>query len=159
MKELELAIDLKKHGDLKQASDILNNLVKKYPNNSIINYHCACTFDSMGLENQAVPYYEKAIEIGLPDEELQGAFLGLGSTYRTLGEYEKSKKVFEYGLIRFQDNYAIKTFYAMTLYNLGEHLKAMEILLTSLAETTSDETVKRYKRAISFYADKLEQVW
>lgn len=159
MKELETAVELRKEGKLKKSNEILINLVNKYPNNSIINYQCAWSFDVLGLEKEAVQYYEKAIMLDLPDEDLQGAFLGLGSTYRTLGEYEKSKEVLEKGLARFTDNKAMKVFYAMTLYNLNDYSKAMEILLTKLAETSSDDNIKKYKKAIEFYSDKLDEIW
>ncbi|MBP2033409.1 tetratricopeptide (TPR) repeat protein [Clostridium algifaecis] len=159
MKELEMAIDLRKEGKLKESNKILINLANKYPDNSIINYQCAWSFDVMGSEKEAVPYYEKAIAIGLSDDDLQGAFLGLGSTYRTLGQYEKSREVFEKGLAKFTDDKAMKIFYAMTLYNLNEYSKAMEILLINLAQTSSDENIKIYKNAIEFYSNKLDEVW
>lgn len=47
----------------------------------------------------------------------------------------------------------------MTLYNLGEYDKAMEILLKILSETSSDESIKNYKKAIMFYSDKLDELW
>lgn len=154
-----MAIRLRKEGKLKESNKILINLSNDNPNNSIINYQCAWSFDVMGLEREAVPYYEKAIILGLPDDDLKGAFLGLGSTYRTLGEYKKSRKVFEEGLAKFPYDNAIKTFYAMTLYNLKEYPKAMEILLNNLVQTSSDEELIKYKKAIEFYSDKLDKVW
>lgn len=159
MKKLEEAIELRKEGKLKESNEILINLAKDYPNNSVVNYQCAWSFDILGLEKEAVPYYEKAISIGLPEKDLQGAFLGLGSTYRTLGQYQKSKEVFEKGLSKFTEDRAMKVFYAMTLYNLNEHSKAMEILLTNLAQTSSDKNIKTYKRAIEFYSDRLDETW
>ncbi len=47
----------------------------------------------------------------------------------------------------------------MTLYNLSEHGRAMELLLKCLIETTKDEEILSYKRAIEFYSDKLEETW
>jgi len=109
----------------------------------------------MGEERKAMPYYERAIKRGLPSHELAGALLGLGSTYRTLGDYEKSKSTFHKGMELFPNNKAIQTFYAMTLYNLKEHSTAMELLLKCLIETTTDEKIISYNKAIDFYADKL----
>lgn len=159
VKELEMAIRLRKEGKLKESNNILVNLANNHSDNSIVNYQCAWSYDVMGLEREAVPYYEKAILLGLPDDDLKGAFLGLGSTYRTLGEYEKSRKVFEEGLVKFPDDNAIKTFYSMTLYNLKEYPKAVEILLNNLVQTSSDEDIRKYKEAIEFYSDKLDEVW
>jgi len=58
---------------------LLSRLVTKYPDNALVNYHCAWSFDVLGLEADAVPYYEKAIQIGLNETNAMGAFIGLGS--------------------------------------------------------------------------------
>jgi len=47
----------------------------------------------------------------------------------------------------------------MTLYNLSEHSKAMEILLNTLIHTTKHEGIKDYSKAIEFYSDKLDKTW
>ncbi|HLO11369.1 MAG TPA: tetratricopeptide repeat protein [Pseudoneobacillus sp.] len=158
-KELDQALDLRKDGKLKESNEILLNLVKKFPENATINYQCAWSCDVLGKEAEAVPFYEKAISGGLSGRDLEGALLGLGSTYRTLGEYEKSKEVFLQGMSLFPNNRAIQVFYSMTLYNLKEHNSSMELLLKCLMDTTTDNEILRYKKAISFYADKLDCIW
>ncbi len=158
-RELEKAIHLRKNGNHKESNELLIKLVQQFPENASINYQCAWSFDLLGVEIQAVPYYEKAIQLGLSSEELEDALLGLGSTYRTLGEYEKSKDTFLKAIELFPDNRAIQTFYSMTLYNLSEHSKAMEILLNCLVDTTTDEKIERYKKAINFYANQLDNIW
>jgi tetratricopeptide (TPR) repeat protein len=158
-KELKRAVDCRAKGELKESNEILLNLVASFPESPVINYQCAWSFDVLGEEAEAVPYYEKAIDLGLAGKDLEGALLGLGSTYRTLGKYEKSKQVFEKGLELFPNHRAMQVFYSMTLYNVGKHDQAMELLLKNLIATTSDEEILRYKRAIDFYADKLDEVW
>ncbi|MBM7661029.1 tetratricopeptide (TPR) repeat protein [Bacillus mesophilus] len=158
-KELDRAIDLRNSGGNKESNKLLMKLVQKYPGNASINYQCAWSYDLLGEESKAVPFYENAIKLGLPSNELEGAFLGLGSTYRTLGEYEKSKRTFQRGIETFPNNRAIQTFYSMTLYNLNEHSKAMELLLKCLIDTTTDDKILRYKKAIDFYSNKLDEVW
>ena len=158
-KELDRAIDLRKEGKHKESNEILLKLVKEFPGDAYINYQCAWSFDVLGKESEAVPFYENAIKLGLSGKELEGALLGLGSTYRTLGEYEKSKHVFLKGMDLFPNNRAIQVFYSMTLYNLKEHNHSMEILLKCLIDTTTDEEILSYEKAISFYADKLDHLW
>jgi hypothetical protein len=63
------------------------------------------------------------------------------------------------GINLYPNNQAIKVFYAMNLYNLKEHGHAMELLLSSLIETTTNKEILDYKKAISFYSDKLDQIW
>jgi tetratricopeptide (TPR) repeat protein len=158
-KELEKAIDLRKSGNHKESKNLLMELVQKFPDNASINYQCAWSFDLLGEESKAVPFYENAIKLGLSSKELEGALLGLGSTYRTLGEYEKSKSTFLKGIELFPNNRSIQTFYSMTLYNLNEHSKAMELLLKCLIDTTTDDEILNYKKAIDFYSNKLDEIW
>jgi len=53
----------------------------------------------------------------------------------------------------------MKVFLAMTLYNLGEYHEAVSSLVKLIAETTADENILNYERAILFYADDLNQKW
>lgn len=159
MSNLSKAIELRSEGKLTESNELLTAMAKADPKSAEINYQCAWSFDVLGKEAEAVPYYEKALRLGLNEEDSLGAIIGLGSTYRTLGSYKKSKAVFKSGLVRFPENNALKTFYAMTLYNVGEHVKAMEILLTCLVQTSKDPDIKSYKSAIGFYADKLDKTW
>ncbi|WP_216827543.1 tetratricopeptide repeat protein [Alkalihalobacterium elongatum] len=159
IRQLNKAIELRKEGQLKSSNQLILQLVTEYPEDPVVNYQCAWSYDVLGEEAHAVPFYEKAIELGLSDEWLEGAYLGLGSTFRTLGEYEKSQQILKEAINHFPNNYALKVFYSMTLYNLKEHSIAMETLLESLLETTKDEEILKYKKAIHFYSDKLDEVW
>ncbi|WP_391122764.1 tetratricopeptide repeat protein [Psychrobacillus sp. L3] len=158
-KELEQAINLRNEGKQEESNELLLKLVKVSPADATIHYQCAWSYDLLGEESKAVPYYEKAIELGLSQNELERALLGLGSTYRTLGEYEKSKQVFLKGIELFPSNKAIQVFYSMTLYNLKQYQCAMDLLLKCLIETTKDDEILSYQKVILFYADKLNDVW
>ena len=152
-KMIEQALHLRKEGQLLESNRIFLQLVKEFPQDAYINYQCAWSFDTLGDESQAVPFYETAISLGLPEKDQEGAFIGLGSTYRTLGEYDKSQKTLEQGLKQFPTNRA------MTLYNLESHQQAMELLLKNIMETSNDEHIQSYKKAIEFYSNKLDQTW
>jgi tetratricopeptide (TPR) repeat protein len=157
--KLDKALALRKNGNHKESNELLSELVKEFPDDALYNYQCAWSFDILGEEEKAVPFYENAIKIGLPSKDMEGAVLGLGSTYRALGEYEKSKDIFLKGTELFPDNHVIKVFYSMTLYNLKEYSKAMELILKCLINTTNDNEILSYKRALKFYSDKLDQTW
>ena len=158
-KEIEQAILFRNNGMKKESNELLLQLVEKYPINASIHYQCGWSFDVLGEETEAIPFYEKAIELGLPNNELEGAIIGLGSTYRALGEYEKSKQVFKRGIELFPNNKAIQVFYAITLYNLREHSNATELLLDVLLETTDDKQILAYEKALKFYSKHLDEVW
>ncbi len=127
--------------------------------NAELLYQLAWTHDVLGLEREAVPYYKQSLAIGLPLEQRIGALLGLGSTYRTLGEYTRARTILQQAAEEFPEWAEFQAFLAMTLYNLGEHGEGMGILLRLLAETSANTGIQEYRKAISFYADKLDQVW
>jgi tetratricopeptide (TPR) repeat protein len=158
-KKLASAIKLRESEKHEEARQLLFELHNEFPNDPQVNYQCAWIHDLLGLEREAIPFYEKAIQTGLSGEDLKSALLGMGSTYRCIGEYQKSIATFQQALKLFPNSHEFNVFLAMAYYNIGEHDKAMELLLNSLVDISNDEGVLRYQRAIRFYSDKLNQTW
>ena len=156
---LSEAIRLRSNENFIDAENSFIKLIQDYPDNSLVNYHFAWLYDKMGQESNAVPFYEKAIQLGLPDEELKGALLGLGSTYRTLGKYEEAVKILKAGKEKFNNSIEFEVFLSMVYYNLKKYDQSMELLLRILANTSNNEGIQRYKKAILFYSDKLDKIW
>jgi tetratricopeptide (TPR) repeat protein len=154
---LERAIRLREAGELGEARDVLLKLLERNPEDPDVNYQCAWVHDRMGLEREAIPLYERAIERGLSGGDLEGAILSLGSSYRAVGNSAKAAEVLRGGVSRFPHNRAMQVFLAMALHDLDEHAQAMEILLRNLAETSSDPEISAYKEALSYYANRLNE--
>ncbi len=149
---------------LEEARRLLLELVAAYPDEAEITYQTAIVHDNLGLGREAIPFYAQALEQGLsgPDTattltKRERAFLGLGSTYRVLGEYQKAEETLHRGLEEFPQSRALQVFLAMALYNTQKHKEAMEIVLTTLLETTSDEALQYYKRGLLYYASHLDE--
>jgi len=159
MNELKKAIEFRESGKLLESKTLLLDLLKLYPSNPDVWYQCAWVHDLLELEREAIPYYQKALELGLQDEDRKGALLGLGSTYRVLGMYEQSKVIFEKAIHEYPEDNEYRVFLAMAKYNLKEYDQAMEILLKLLSETSSDTGIQSYKKAIQYYSNKLDKVW
>jgi len=157
--KLTSAVQLRESGKHEEARDLLHKLHSEFPDDAQVNLQCAWIHDLLGLERDAIPFYERAVQSGLSGDDLQNALLGMGSTYRCIREYQKAKETFLRALELFPDQHEFKVFLAMTYYNLTEHSKAMELLLISLVETSKDEGILSYERAIRFYADKLDETW
>lgn len=156
---LNSAIQLREAGESEKALQQLLELHQTQPDNPLINYHCAWTYDKLGHEKEAIPFYETAIEQGLEGEALKGAMLGLGSSYRCLGHYQKAANLLRQATTLYPHDREFEIFLAMALYNLGNHQDAMEILLRNLAETSQDDGLRRFKQAILFYANNLDTIW
>jgi tetratricopeptide (TPR) repeat protein len=154
---LERAIRLREAGELEAARAVLLKLVERNPEDPAVNYQCAWVHDRMGLEREAIPLYERAVERGLSGGDLEGAILSLGSSYRAVGNPAKAAAVLRGGVARFPRNRAMQVFLAMALHDLDEHVQAIEILLRNLAETSSDPEISAYKEALSFYANRLNE--
>ena len=157
--KLASVIHLRETEKHEEARQLLLELHSEFPQDPQVNYQCAWIHDLLGLEREAIPFYEKAIQIGLSGNELKSALLGMGSTYRCIGEYRKAINTFQYARAVFPDAHEFNVFLAMAYYNIGEYSKAMELLLNSLVSTSNNEGILRYQRAIRFYSDKLNQIW
>ena len=156
--QLEAAVGLREAGDPEAAREALLALARARPEDAVVQYQTAWAHDVLGLESEAVPFYERALELGLDDADLEGALVGLGSTYRTLGRYADAERILRRGREQFGAGRCFDVFLAMALYNLGRHAEAMELLLGTLAGSSSEKSIQQYRRAILFYADKLDDV-
>src|SRR5215216_8048004 len=115
------AIQVRETEKHEEARELLLELHAEFPNDPQVNYQCAWIHDLLGLEREAIPFYEKAIQAGLKGDELKNALLGMGSTYRCIGEYQKSIDTFQHALNVFPNSYEFKVF--------------LEWLITILAST------------------------
>lgn len=152
------AVELRTRGEAEKARELLVALAARYPDDAVVAYQTAWTHDSLGLEAEAVAYYERALAgTDLSAEERRGALVGLGSTFRILGRYEDAIGTLRGGLTEFPDDGPLRTFLAMALFNTEQHDEAMRILLELLASTSEEPGVRSYRDAISHYAKNLRE--
>ena len=151
---------------LEEARTLLLELVADYPHEAEITYQTAIVHDNLGRGREALPFYTRALEQGLSGSDTattllkrERAFLGLGSTYRVLGAYQQAEETLQRGLEEFPQSRAPQVFLALALYNTQNHQKAMELVLTTLLETTADEALQYYKRGLLYYASHLDETW
>lgn len=161
---LNKATQLREEGRAKQdqavlaeAREMLLDLAADYPDNAEINFQTAVAHDNSGLGREAIPFYVRALEQGLSGPDLERALLGLGSTYRYLGYYQEAEETLRRGVREFPHNRGLQVFLAIALYNTENYKESIELLLSNLMETTSDEKLQYFKRPIMYYAQHLEE--
>ena len=159
MSNAERVRALRRAGDHEGARRLAVELLTSAADDCELQYEAACVNDYLGREAEAIPCYLAAIAGRLSAEQLRSAYVGLGSTYRALGQYQHAEHTLRAGLAGFPDAAELKAFLAMTLHNLGKSKQAVELLLTLLAETSADVQVRTYRRAILFYAQDIERSW
>lgn len=151
--------ELRADDRLEEARALALELHAEQPDNPTVNLQAAWTHDRMGLEEEAVPFYERAIEGGLESDDLRHALLGLGSTYRALGHYPRSLSTLSRGVELFPEDRGLQVFQALALYNNSKSKEACALLLCLLIETTSDPDISSYERSLREYAADLDRIW
>jgi len=154
--ELDAIVGARHGGRTDHVLDLLRKMDARYPHVAEINYQLAWTLDVNGSLAAALPHYEKAVALGLPPNELSGALIGLGSTLRGLGDAKRSADVLRSGQLQFPDNREFDVFLSLALHDLGQHAEAMQLLLSTITETTEDPGITAYQRAIRFAAGQLK---
>jgi tetratricopeptide (TPR) repeat protein len=117
-------------------------------------YERASAHDCEGREAEAIPHYREAIELGLGDDDLAGALLGLRSSLRHVGEAGEAVEVLAGACARFPENAALPAFYALALWSAGRQPEAVRTLLDALIRFGPSE-VAGYERALRLYTEEL----
>jgi tetratricopeptide (TPR) repeat protein len=153
--ELDAIVGARHGGQVTAVLDRLKVLDTRHPHVAEINHQIAWTCDVLGRTEEAVAYYEKAVALGLPPNELSGALIGLGSTLRLTGQAARSLEVLEQARLQFPDNREFEAFLALTLHDLGRNAEALRLVFTLLVETSEDVGITAYQRTLRFQTAQL----
>jgi len=153
--ELAAILEARTYGQSAEILPRLQALDERHPNVAEINAQIGWTLDVLGRAGDALPFYEKAVALGLPPNELSGALIGLGSTLRELGQPARAAEVLRSGQAQFPDNREFDPFLALALHDLGQHAEATRLLLAALCDTTDDPGLTAYQRALRHAASNL----
>lgn len=85
-----------------------------------------------------------------------GVYIGLGSIYCCIGEYEKVIIVLEVGVKKFLENVLMKVFLLLVKYNVNDYELVMKLLFEIVVKV---EEVKEFECVILFYKDYLNEVF
>ncbi|REE88509.1 tetratricopeptide repeat protein [Paenibacillus taihuensis] len=162
--EIAALIEKREEGRAKQDQAMLSEvraqllaLLAHYPDDAEINYQTGIAHDNTGLGKEAIPFYEKALSLGLSGADRERCLMGLGSTYRYWGQYDKAVATLRTGREEFPENRAIQVFLAMALYNSDSYKESVQLLIQNLMETTSDEKLHYFRRGILAYNEDLDE--
>jgi tetratricopeptide (TPR) repeat protein len=134
------------------AQTLADNWLSHEPYPAVAHYLAAWARDAQGLEAEALVHYEKSFELGLSGENLRGALLGAGSTYRNVGNLTRSEEILRRGIQDYGETSEFSAFLALTLYSAARSREAVSILLQLLADSTANTHIKRYDGALRYYA-------
>jgi tetratricopeptide (TPR) repeat protein len=144
---------LEKPGTEEQAIAHFVHLAAQYPDHAIVQYELGGAYDYAGQEAEAIPYYERAHALGLPDELKPRLALQWGSTLRNLARHEEAIAILKKACEDFPTHTALRAFYALALVSSGQAEKAVVVALEACLMTP--ESLDRYQRALGAYVAEL----
>lgn len=147
-------LKLEKPGTEDQAIAHFAALAAQYPDHAVVQYEAGGAYDYAGQEAQAVPYYERAHALGLPDHLKPRLALQWGSTLRNLGRHEEAMALLKDACDTYPQHTALKAFYALALLSGGQAEKAVIAALEACLLTPS--ALEKYDRALRSYVQDLK---
>jgi len=122
---------------------------------AVTEYELGGEHDSAGREQEAIPHYERALELGLPEELVPRCLLQLASSLRNAGRADDALATFDDAVARYPDDAALPLFRAFLLADLGREREALVSVL-HLARTRIDAPeIRRYARSLEGYTNDL----
>jgi tetratricopeptide (TPR) repeat protein len=114
----------------------------------------AGAYDSTGHEVQAAGEYERAFDLGLPNDQLRPATIQYASTLRNLGRAEEAVALLESERHRTSDalDDAVTVFLAFALVDSGATLRAVGEVTAALGAH-----LPRYQRSVAAYSREMRQ--
>jgi tetratricopeptide (TPR) repeat protein len=112
----------------------------------------AAAHDRAGREAEAIPEYEEALRLGLPDATRRKAMLGLGSSFRNVGRHDDAVAVLDGACAQFPDDHALRVFRALALSSAG---RCEEALGDALLLVADEVELGGYEFALRRYAGEL----
>ncbi len=157
MAAIEEARELRRDDQLEESQALLLELMEKFPDDALVLFEVGGSYDVLGEEEMAVPYYRQSIAAGLDGEDLHECLICLGSSLRVLGETDEAISILEQAVDEFPERNSGRVFLALAQYSEGEADQAVSNLLSLLLKTTSDEDILAYADALEYYVDNLDE--
>jgi hypothetical protein len=129
---------------------LIDELAAELPEGSAIaDFERACSFDSTGHSDKAVPLYRKALETGLTGIRRRRAVIQMSSSLRNLGRQEESIRLLtaEMGAGSDELDDAVKAVLALALADVGRGREGVSLAVGALARH-----LPRYQRSMGNYA-------
>lgn len=156
---LARARELRKQDELEESQELLLSLLQDYPEDPMVLFEVGGSYDLIGYADEAISYYEDAIEMGLDGSELQECMICLGISYRGIGNPKHAVEILEEAAEKFPDDSSIKAFLALSYYSNEQYAQAIQQLLDVVLKNESDEQIMAYADTLDYYKENLDEVW
>lgn len=149
------ARSLRRRDELETSQDMLLDLLDQYPDHPLVLFEVGGSFDVLGEEEEAIPYYRRALSEGLAGDDRQECLVCLGSSLRVIGETEEAVEVLRQATEEFPDRPSAGIFLGLALLDNGDENEAVAALLDIILRTTNNADIQSYAGTIEYYRDEL----
>lgn len=111
--------------------------------------------DRAGKEREAIPFYRKALESNLPDNDKINVCFCLASSYRTAGKKNAAKKVISSAIKNHPEEPLLQIMAALIDLDNGHHNLAISKLIIVCSEHIKTENMKKYAAFLKREAHKI----
>lgn len=146
---------LKRAGQHEEAYGEAVALSQALPNNARAQAAAAYAADRVGRDAEAVTFYERAFELGSPEDDRSGFLLGYGATLQSVGRLEEAVAVLRKAALQYPSDTALRAFLALALHAYGKHTEAMATLLDAALTAAREDGFGYYDRALREYQEQL----
>lgn len=154
-KELAAIAALKTAGDYAAARLRAVELAHEHRDDVRAQIAAAYTCDHEGLEHDAIVYYERAWQLGVPAAERRKFLLGFGSTLRNVGRAQDAVDRLTEATSDYPDDLALVAFLALAFHSTGRAELAMATMLDAALRAARPDGFGLYARALAEYQAEL----
>jgi len=109
----------------------------------------AISLDAAGREKEAIPLYRLAVTLGLANEDLHSALIGLGSSLRTVGKTAAAITTLRKARRLFPGDLVVVMFLALAHYDVGQRNLVIRQLGDALLKESKQPRLTPYRRVLA----------
>lgn len=111
--------------------------------------------DRIGREHEAVTYYDRAWQLGIPTDERPRFFVGYGSTLRNVGRIDEAVSRLTEATLEYPADLALLAFLALAQHSAGRFALSLSTLLEAALRAARPGSFGPYARALAEYQAEL----
>lgn len=152
---IQAARELRNDDRLEESQALLLELLQSYPDDPLVMFEVGGSYDVLGAEEEAIPYYQRAIDAGLQDPDLQECLVCLGSSLRVVGRADEAVKALEKAVASHPELPSGRVFLALAYLDDDRIDESVATLLDVILDIAQDEDLETYSSALEYYRDEL----
>jgi tetratricopeptide (TPR) repeat protein len=126
----------------------LAQLRRRYPRAADVWLESALALDRLGREEQAIPFYERAIRLGLSGYPLRDALICLGSSLRTVGRVQEAVRRFQQARRRFPGDLVVELFLALGYHDTRNATGALRLTALACLRESGDRNLAPFRSVL-----------